>query len=304
MHDMDEQCLAGLPDSSFSDRDYPLCGFTLTAQDITTLEVDCIVNAANRALLGGSGVNGAIHRAAGPELLAECQTLGGCETGQAKLTKGYRLPAKYVIHTVGPVYGKDDETLLAQCYQNCMELAKAHDIHSIAFPAISTGVYHFPKDKAAEIAGRTLVNWKGANSDYPVHVIFSCPDRAVYQRTRHILEHYEDYKAQTAYLQFSVNKIVYYPWDEEKMERMSFDERNKYRTELKKEGKYTVLPSEVSQADLDHLLSLFGKVQFYPEYRRQMDKMDPDLRVKYQIELIKRGNYIYIPTEEEMRGRR
>ena len=174
--------------------DFPLLGLTLTDEDITKLKVDCIVNAANRTLLGGGGVDGAIHRAAGRDLLEECRTLGGCQTGEAKLTKGYKLTANYVIHTVGPIHGQDDDALLEQCYWNCMELAKAHDIHSIAFPAISTGVYHFPKDQAAIIAVNTLLRWMGQNSSYFIQVILSCPDREVRHYTREYLKHQEGYR--------------------------------------------------------------------------------------------------------------
>ena len=135
--------------------------------DITRQVVDAIVNAANTTLLGGGGVDGAIHRAAGPELLAECRTLGGCATGQAKITKGYRLSAKWVIHTVGPVWhdgGHGEDDLLASCYRTCFALAEEHGICAIAFPSISTGAYGFPMERAALIAAGETKAFLGRNS--------------------------------------------------------------------------------------------------------------------------------------------
>ena len=141
--------------------------------DITKLTIDAIVNAANKSLLGGLGVDGAIHRAAGPKLLAECRQLHGCETGQAKITNGYQLPAKYVIHTVGPIYSgsNQDDKLLRNCYLNSLALAKSRGLHSIAFPAISTGAYGFPASRAAHIAFTAVKNWLEQNADYQMKII-------------------------------------------------------------------------------------------------------------------------------------
>ncbi len=156
--------------------------------DITKLKVDAIVNAANSSLLGGGGVDGCIHRAAGRELLEECRTLNGCKTGEAKITGGYNLPAKHVIHTVGPIYtgSVSDPEKLHNCYWNSLEVAKANDLHSIAFPGISTGVYGYPKKEASQIALTTVKEWIEANAGYDIEVTFVCfseGDYLIYQET-------------------------------------------------------------------------------------------------------------------------
>lgn len=158
--------------------------------DITKLDCDCIVNAANKSLLGGGGVDGAIHRAAGKKLLEECRTLHGCATGEAKITGGYDLKAKHIIHTVGPVYSatESDAVLLTNCYRNSLNLAKQHGIHSIAFPAISTGVYGYPIDDAAAVAIRTIHRWFDDNVDYDMTVILSCFNDATYNAYEHLLQ--------------------------------------------------------------------------------------------------------------------
>ena len=148
----------------------------IIAGDITQQRVDAIVNAANTSLLGGGGVDGAIHRAAGPELLAECRTLGGCATGRAKITRGYRLPAKWVIHTVGPVWrggNHGEDELLASCYQRCFALVEQHGLKTVAFPAISTGAYGFPMERAARIALRETRNFLEQNQR-AIKVILVC----------------------------------------------------------------------------------------------------------------------------------
>lgn len=158
--------------------------------DITTLAVDAIVNAANSSLLGGGGVDGAIHRAAGPDLLHECHLLGGCKTGDAKMTKGYRLPAKYILHTVGPVWNGGAEReplLLASCYRSCFALARQHDLHTLAFPAISCGIYGYPIPQAVAIAWREIN--AGLNSHEAIsEVICACFSDEVFEAYRHATE--------------------------------------------------------------------------------------------------------------------
>ncbi len=158
-------------------------GILVTRGDITKMKADCIVNAANCSLLGGGGVDGAIHRAAGPELLAACRKLDGCHTGEAKITPGFKLPAKYVIHTVGPIYDgdEDDPALLASCYRESLNLAAANNCHSIVFPNISTGVYRYPKEEAAKIALDTTGRWLSDHKGYVMHVAMCCYDQENYE---------------------------------------------------------------------------------------------------------------------------
>lgn len=166
----------------------------LVEGDITVLAVDAIVNAANNSLLGGGGVDGAIHRAAGPELLAHCRTLYGCSTGEAEISKGYRLPARYVIHTVGPIWrgGNHNEAeLLANCYRNCFRLAKENRLTTIAFPAVSTGVYDFPREQAAEIAIREIMAALASNLELAkiILVCFNPQTRIAYEKAMLIINH-------------------------------------------------------------------------------------------------------------------
>lgn len=161
----------------------------ITLGDITKIEADVIVNAANTSLLGGGGVDGAIHRAAGPELLAECRMLKGCRTGQAKITKGYRLPAKYVIHTPGPVWNggqRNEEELLKGCYESCLKLAVEHGCRTMAFPSISTGIYRFPLERASAIAVGTILEFLALHPDMDVQMV--CFDRETFRYYQNALE--------------------------------------------------------------------------------------------------------------------
>lgn len=162
--------------------------------DITTLAVDAIVNAANKTLLGGGGVDGAIHRTAGKDLVAACRKLGGCETGDAKMTPGFRLPAKFVIHTVGPVWRggeKNEDALLASCYRRSLAIAAEHNLKSIAFPAISCGVYRFPIDRASGIAISTVAAHLAGDTSL-TRVIFACFDATVERELTRALDEYQD----------------------------------------------------------------------------------------------------------------
>lgn len=162
-------------------------------KSVVLMEVDAIVNAANESLLGGGGVDKAIHQAAGPKLLKECRTLDGCATGQAKLTKGYNLPASYIIHTVGPVYSSKEEDAinLANCYRNSLDIALQNDFDSIAFPNISTGAYGYPLDKAAQVAYLAITDWIEKNIQYKIKIYLVCYQKPELEAYKDILENFK-----------------------------------------------------------------------------------------------------------------
>lgn len=169
---------------------------TVVVADITTLALDAIVNAANESLLGGGGVDGAIHRAAGPELLAECRRIGGCPTGEARITRGYRLPARHVIHTVGPVWrggGSGEPELLASAYRSSLDLARLHGLGAVAFPAISTGVYRFPPELAAAIAVDTVADAVAAHPEVHSKIVFCCFSEASAEHHREAVARREEH---------------------------------------------------------------------------------------------------------------
>jgi len=169
-----------------------LTKITIIKGDITKLKVGAIVNAANKTLLGGGGVDGVIHQAAGPKLLEECKTLDGCQTGEAKITKGYNLRAQYIIHTVGPIFGQEkgqEYKLLKKSYISSLNLAKTYNIRTLAFPAISTGVYRFPKEKAVELVHKTIINYLTENGEYFNEIVFVLHSNKNYQLYKNKFKH-------------------------------------------------------------------------------------------------------------------
>lgn len=222
----------------------PIFGMSAEDGDITESDCACIVNAANHTLLGGSGVDGAIHRAAGPELLEECRKLGGCRTGEAKFTRGGRLKARYVIHTVGPVYGTENAAeLLRACYGNCLDLAWKNGIDSIAFPMLSTGKFGYPKREAAEIAVDAVKEWLDAHRERPVQVVFCCVDDELYREVCSNL-HRLEVLHENDNLVWRKQILKFYPEDQKKMDAMSVEERIEFRRRLKRANRYIILEEE------------------------------------------------------------
>lgn len=224
----------------------PECRMKVVRQDITNLECECIVNSANTKLAVSGGLNGVIHRAAGSALQEECQKLNGCRIGEAKITRGYHLKAKYVIHTVGPAYGTPDaEELLKKCYYNCLEVARENDIHSIAFPMISTGKFDFPKAAAAKIAFTSVFDWQKKNYCYNMEIVFCCFEPDSFDFISRHLHNWkyndENRRNETQGLVFHCQKLQFYPEDEKLMAEMSVRERIEYRRKLKDMGRYIVL---------------------------------------------------------------